>query len=144
MDNDEKRKELETAIACGGMDKTAFHYNETKETVRVRTIRRTSEYASFLRLVEANETDKLICTYTGKPDEWLDTVTLESQLELLEAVLDLNFPLVARYTDFLPKVTETAKRAMTRASDAAAPALDSESAARLEKLRNALDQRKST
>lgn len=143
MDNDEKRKELETAIACGGMDKIATHYDGTTETVRVRTIRRTSEYAPFLRLVEANNTDKLICDYTGKPDEWLDTITIESQLSILEAVLDLNFPLVARYTDFLPKVTETAKRAMTRASADAAPALDSESAARLEKLRNALDQRKS-
>lgn len=144
MENDEKRREIETAIACGGIDRTVTHYDGTTEIVRVRVIRRTEEFSPFIELVRANKNSEVICTYTGKQDEWIDTITTDSQTELLEAILDLNLPLAARFIAFLSRTTGKMERAMAPVSDAAVPASDSESAARLAKLRNALDQRKSS
>lgn len=83
-----------TAILTGSRDLEVTHLSGDTETAHVRLLK-IAEFPRYLELAE--DENGLAAFITGRNAEWVESLTVDSVLDLCEAAHDLNFPAACRW-----------------------------------------------
>ena len=116
MDNSPGRTLTAFEIISGGVEIKVKHLDNSEETVKVRQLplRHIAEYGN----IQSDEA-KVIELVTGKPGDWVDGLSVESQEALIELGESLNFGPFYRWTERRLKANERLEPLASRVSPSA-------------------------
>lgn len=138
----EKRKKIEDAVVTGIYELEVSRWDGSKETVNIRVCRRSKDVAKLIEAINTKDDDAVIIWATGKDSDWIGTITIDSQMNILADCMDVNFPHVERYLATVVKLAERAPKNKPASADSA-PNLETSSVSELRKWRETQAQQKS-